>query len=72
MKRQITIVNALSEDLQFISDSQDVSAVKEHIGGKLVRDYDSFFVKVADGEYTEVWGMSGIVPLLSKLVRRIK
>jgi hypothetical protein len=71
MKRQITIVNALSEDLQFISDSQDVTAVKEHIGGKLVRDYDSFFVKIGDGDYAEVWGMSGIVPHLSRLVRRI-
>lgn len=54
----------------FVSDSQDARAVKEHVGA-LAEDYDSFFVKVGDGEYTEVWGMCGIVPRLSNLVTRI-
>jgi hypothetical protein len=34
-------------------------------------DYDSFFVETANGDYTEVWAMCGIVPRLSKLVTRL-
>ena len=67
-------------DLQFISDSQDVAAVKEYLQGlKAVHellnisldDYDSFFVKVEDGDYSEVYGMAGIVPYLYKSLDKI-
>ena len=67
---QTTIVRALPAELQFVSDSQDVQAVREHIGAD-ANDYDAFFVGVVDGDYTEVWGMVGIVPYLSKLVSRL-
>lgn len=56
--------------LQFVNNSQDVAAIKEHIG-KDADDYDSFFIAIKDGDYTEVWGMVGIVPRLSKLVSRL-
>jgi hypothetical protein len=65
-----TIVNALSPALQFVSDSQDTEAIREHIGD-CAAGYDSFFVAISDGDYAEVWGMCGIVPYLSKLVTRI-
>ena len=41
-------------DLIFLSDSQDVQALKEHLGGTLVQKYDSFFVKIIEGDYSEV------------------
>ena len=66
----MTAVMALPEQLQFVSDPQDTAAIKEHIGAA-ADGYDSFFVATADGDYTEVWGMCGIVPYKSKLVSRI-
>jgi len=59
-------------DLTFLSDSQDVEAVKSYVGTKEVQEYDSFFVKVEEGEYTEIWGMEGIVPHLEARVYRVK
>jgi len=55
------------DDLIFVSDSQDVQAIKEYFGNPPeLEDFDSFFVKIEDGEYTEVYGVEGIVPLLEK------
>ncbi len=59
------------KNLQFISDSQDITEIKKHVGKEAI-PYDSFFVSTADGDYTEVWGMCGIVPYLSKLATRLK
>ena len=67
---QTLTVSELPAALQFVSDSQDVDAVKEHIG-QAAQEFDSFFVNVQDGDYSEVWGMCGIVPLNSKMVTRI-
>lgn len=67
----IGIVRQLPDTLTFVSDSQDVSAVYDHLP-TMGREYDALFVEVLDGEYGQVWGMCGIVPYLSKLVRRIK
>jgi hypothetical protein len=59
-------------DLQFISDSQDTAAIRFDFGPAwLGFDYDSYFVRIEDGEYKEVWGMAGIVPYLSKIVTRV-
>lgn len=64
------------ERYSFVSDSQDVQAIKDDLGGeRLVStagDFSSFFVDIEDGEYKEVWGMNGIVPYLDKAVYRIK
>lgn len=57
------------EDLQFISDSQDVQAIKELIPD--AKPYDSFFVKVEEGDYTEVYGMYGIVPYFYKFLEKL-
>ena len=59
------------DSIIFVSDSQDVDAVKDHIGLADEYDYDSFFVVVANGDYTAVWGMVGIVPYLTKPVYRL-
>jgi len=67
-------------DLQFVSDSQDVAAIKEYLQGFKamhellnisLEDYDSFFVKIEDGDYTEIYGMAGIVPYLYKTLDKI-
>lgn len=69
-KGDMRTVACLSNTLQFVSDSQDTQPIKEHIGPD-ADGYDAFFVAIADGDYTEVWGMCGIVPYMSKLVLRL-
>lgn len=74
MKSRISTVASLNNrsDLQFVSDSQDVDAIRDSFGPRWAgREYDSYFVGTQDGEYVEIWGMSGIVPYLSKLVLRL-
>lgn len=46
----MTAVGALPEHLQFVSDSQDVAAIKEHIG-ESAQGYDAFFVVVIPHVY---------------------
>ena len=58
-------VKDLAPDLMFVSDSQDVGPINEMFG---YPEFDSYFVRVEDGDYTEVYGMYGIVPHLSKEV----
>jgi hypothetical protein len=68
----LSTVAQLSHELHFVSDSQDVDAIREHFAADWAgNDYDAYFVGVEDGDYTEVWGMVGIVPYLSKLVRKL-
>jgi hypothetical protein len=66
----MSAVGALPMELQFISDSQDVTAVKERIG-EPAQGYDAFFVAIQDGDYVEVWGICGIVPYVTKLTSRL-
>lgn len=60
------VVKELGPHLAFISDSQDVKAIRESCG--LLLPFDSFFVATDNGEYTEVWGMFGIVPFDNRSV----
>jgi len=66
----MSAVGALPQELQFVSDSQDVAPIKEHIG-ESAADYDAFFVHVQNGDYAEVWGICGIVPRNTKLTTRL-
>jgi hypothetical protein len=66
----MTAVAALPKDLQFVSDSQDVQAIRESLGNA-AGNYDAFFCRVKDGEYKEVWGICGIVPHMTKLTTRL-
>ena len=55
----------------FVSDSQDVKPIKEYLG-EIANEFDSFFVKIEDGDYAEVWGIHGIIPYTNKTAYRIK
>ncbi|TRZ49184.1 MAG: hypothetical protein D4S01_09065 [Dehalococcoidia bacterium] len=54
-------------DLILVSDSQDVQAIKEYLGNQ-VNQFDSFFVKVQDGEYKQIFAFLGNIPYLYKSV----
>ena len=65
-------VDELRPELQFVSDSQDTAAIRFDFGPQWDGfEYDSYFVRIADGEYKEIWGMCGIVPRLDKMVTRL-
>jgi hypothetical protein len=63
-------VAKVPEEAQFVSDSQEVNSIKEYLGKK-ANKFDSFFVIVGDGDYEAVWGMMGIVPLLTKNLTKL-
>ncbi len=62
----------LGDEYVFQSDSQDVEFVREYAGiDNSYQHNDSYFVLYGDAEIVEVWGMSGIVPALTKTVQRL-
>jgi hypothetical protein len=67
----VSAVGALPKELQFVSDSQDVTPIKEYVGDS-ASGYDAFFVHTEDSDYTEIWGICGIVPYNSKLTTRLR
>lgn len=69
---KLTTVNSVPLDLQFVTDTNECASIRYDFGPNWIGfEYDSYFVRIVDGEYREVYGMCGIVPLLSKLVRRV-
>ena len=55
----------------FVSDSQEVFDILKQLGVD-VEEYDSCFVAITeDGEYEEVWGMDGIIPMNTKTVYQL-
>ena len=58
--KDIKVIGDLPRHLLLVNDSQDADAVRESIMG--AANYDSFFVAMGEGEYTEVWGFEGYVP----------
>lgn len=59
-------------DLQLVTDSQDVKAIRDYFGNPEWWDFEGCFVKVSDGEYDEVYCFEGIVPHLNKPLYKIK
>ena len=57
------------EDLQFVNDSQDTDYIRDHIAGAC--NFDSFFVRVENGHYAEVYGMDSIIPYLDNEIIKI-
>lgn len=55
------IVSELPADATFVSDSGEIQDIREHLAVAPDEDFDSFFVRSGNGEYTDVWGMTGIV-----------
>jgi hypothetical protein len=67
-----TIIANLPEDFEFVSDSQDTASIRFDFGPQWIGfAYDSYFVRIADGEYQEIYGICGIVPYKSKLATRL-
>jgi hypothetical protein len=64
-------IHELSKDLIFISNSQEVLAMKNSLGFMRAILYNSFFVKQDEGELVEVWGMIGIIPDCHKIAYRV-
>lgn len=60
------------DGLIFLSDWQEVIEVKKYLMPEVRGEFDSFFVRVEDGEYTEIWGMMGIIPYNHKVVYKVK
>lgn len=61
-------------DLCLIQDSQDIEALKEHLFGNNVPewfDYGCYFVKIQDGEYSEIYGCESFTPYLESWVDTI-
>jgi len=55
------------EDLNLLTDSQDVEHIKDYLGNhKDLEDFDGFFVKVEDADYSEIYAFSGSVAWLYK------
>lgn len=61
-------------DLILVTDSQDVQELKNYLCLEpqvpRIDQCDGFFVKVEDGDYTEVYGFWGIIPYLNKRIEQ--
>lgn len=73
----VICVNALPEDMIFVSDSQEVKEILESEFGKkrgkrLCEDFSSLFVLIHEGEYQEIRGMGGIIPYNYRLTYKLK
>jgi glutamate synthase domain-containing protein 1 len=58
-------------DFYFVSDSQDVNVIKQHVNTKQVQQFDAFFVAQHNDDYESIYGIHGIIPFLSKTVTKI-
>ncbi len=58
-------------DLQLITDSQEIKEIKSHLGNPDWFDFNGCFVSVKDGDYDELYCFDGIVPYLDKPVYKI-
>lgn len=68
---KISTVALIASDLCFVSDSQDVQAIKDdYPKDHPVHNYDAFFTSPITG--APVWAMVGIVPYVSKLVTSVE
>ena len=57
-------------DLVFVENNQDINFIKDYLGEK-ASEFDTFFVKIDEGDYIEVYGVFGNVPYLEKEIYRI-
>lgn len=76
---QQTTIAELSNDekldgrgLTLVTDSQDTNHIREYFNSAEGSEFDSYFVRVEDGDYVEIWGFFGIIPDNNKTVYRIK
>jgi hypothetical protein len=60
------------QDLMLLSDRQDIRAVADYLGNPEWFDYGCLFVKVGDGDYSEIYGCESSVPYLTEWVDTIE
>ena len=65
-------VSELPDHMTLLQDSQDCIAMLESIGSFTRYEGDSYFVEVLDGDYGQVWRVSGFVPYNDSWVKRIR
>lgn len=66
--KETKAVGQLRKGLMFTDT--DAPFIKDHLGAKAA-PYDAFFVDTSGGDYSEVWGIHGIVPTNAKTAYRI-
>jgi len=72
-KREKVVSDLESDpDLMLLSDSQDIQAVADYLGNPDWFDYGCLFVKVDDGDYSEIYGCESSVPYLTEWVDTIE
>ena len=67
------------KDLVLVTNDTEVTDLKHYIAGdpfiprlrEKLDDFGGFFVKVEDGEYTEIYGFSGSVAYTYKTIYRV-
>ncbi len=62
-------VDELPNYLRFVSNEYLVDHIKERF--KETKKYDSFFIKMIDEQFEEIWGMHGKNPDINRYVYRI-
>jgi hypothetical protein len=61
-----------SGHLTLLTDSQDVQAIKDHLGNqRALNRFSSFFVDVIDGEYNLIYGCERQFPSSAETVYKI-
>lgn len=61
------------DDLILVQQDQEVQELRDMLPDKKsVKDFDGFFVKVGDGELTEVFGFEGSVPSLDTPIQKLE
>lgn len=69
-------ISQIPDDFILVTDSQDVAPINDYLLGMkdYTKDdlYDSYFVKIGDGDYEEIYGFYGIVPVLNKNCYKLK
>ncbi|MBS3748163.1 MAG: hypothetical protein KGY67_00500 [Candidatus Thermoplasmatota archaeon] len=61
------------DDLQLVTDSQDVDAIKDYFGNPdWMDEFGGCFVNVKEGDYDEVYCFNGNVPYLDKSLFKIE
>jgi hypothetical protein len=60
------------DDLTLVDIDYEVEHIKENLGkSKAIEEFGGFFVKIADGDYAEIYGYYGTVPYIHKDIYRI-
>lgn len=64
--RYVGLIEAVMKhqpDFMLLTDSQDVEAIKDYFGNdEDIEEYDGFFVKIKDGDYSRIYAFYGSVP----------